>query len=221
VVLRVCVLILGLQGEGIGRYHFLFIVPAYGGHQNTSVQPASYIHTLSLSGADNPSSRYHPPRFCLWTRSRLVLYKTGKTLISEPIFSLSQVAITLVYRYLPLSDKQGIIGNWPTWRMFGIRGYVGSDISPYPEQTPSFVEHVPQRWNNSTDALNAGGLLSTRPQTRIPFVETHLTSKATFVVRKEAPQRVAAARRPFPGALKWQASDRAVRTAGPRKLLVA
>jgi len=58
-------------------------------------------NTPPATGTDNPASRYHPPRFCLWTRNRVVPYKTAKALISEPIFSLSQVAITLVYRYQP------------------------------------------------------------------------------------------------------------------------
>jgi hypothetical protein len=42
------------------------------GRQSTLVQPTSSIHTLSLSGADNPSSRSPPRRFCLSTRSRVV-----------------------------------------------------------------------------------------------------------------------------------------------------
>jgi hypothetical protein len=37
---------------------FLYYRPAYGGCKSTSVQPTSYIHTLSLRGADNPSSQY-------------------------------------------------------------------------------------------------------------------------------------------------------------------
>jgi hypothetical protein len=39
--------------------------PAEKGRTSTRVQPPSSIHTLSMSGADNPSSRYHPLRFCL------------------------------------------------------------------------------------------------------------------------------------------------------------
>jgi hypothetical protein len=39
--------------------------PAYGGRKSTSVQPTASIHTLSVSGADNPSSRYQPLRFCI------------------------------------------------------------------------------------------------------------------------------------------------------------
>ena len=35
------------------------------GRRNTLVQPTSSIHTLSLSGSYNPSSRNHPLRFCL------------------------------------------------------------------------------------------------------------------------------------------------------------
>jgi hypothetical protein len=36
---------------------FLYYRPAYGGCKSTSVLPTSYIHTLSLRGTDNPSSR--------------------------------------------------------------------------------------------------------------------------------------------------------------------
>ena len=42
--------------------------PCIGGRKSTGVQPTSYIHTLSLRGADNPFSRYHPLQFCLSTR---------------------------------------------------------------------------------------------------------------------------------------------------------
>jgi hypothetical protein len=34
-------------------------IPAYGSRKSTIVQPTSSIHTLCLSGADNPSSRNH------------------------------------------------------------------------------------------------------------------------------------------------------------------
>jgi hypothetical protein len=61
---------------------------ALGGCKSTFVQPASSIHTLSLRGADNPSSRNHPPRFCLSTRDRVILYKDRKALLSEPVSSL-------------------------------------------------------------------------------------------------------------------------------------
>src|SRR5262249_51779494 len=44
----------------------------------------------SSRGADNPSSRYHPPRFYLWTRMRVVPYKTEKDMLPEPLFSTSQ-----------------------------------------------------------------------------------------------------------------------------------
>src|SRR6266446_7630608 len=36
------------------------------------------------------SSRYHPPRFCLWTRKEPVPYKTEKEILPEPLFSMSQ-----------------------------------------------------------------------------------------------------------------------------------
>ena len=61
------------------------IPPAYGGRRSTSVQPSSSIHNLSLCGADNPSSRNQPPRFCLWTRRTVVPYKHRKALLSEPV----------------------------------------------------------------------------------------------------------------------------------------
>jgi hypothetical protein len=59
--------------------------PAYRDCKSTSVQLTSSIHTLSVSGADNPSSRYHPPQFCFSTRGRVVPYKYRKALLSEPI----------------------------------------------------------------------------------------------------------------------------------------
>ena len=62
--------------------------PAYGGRKSPSVQSTSSIHTLSVRGADNPASRYHPLRFCLWTRGRVILYKNRKALLSEPDSSL-------------------------------------------------------------------------------------------------------------------------------------
>jgi len=48
------------------------------------------IHTLSLRGADNPSSRYQLAWFCLSTRGSVGPYKTEKEMLPEPLFSLSQ-----------------------------------------------------------------------------------------------------------------------------------
>src|SRR5215470_4902548 len=65
-------------------------LPAYGGRKRPSGQPTSYIHNLSVSGTENPSFRYQPPRFCLWTQGRLGPYKTEKNILPEPLFSQSQ-----------------------------------------------------------------------------------------------------------------------------------
>ena len=67
-----------------------FALPAYEGRRSTTVQPTSYKHTLSLRSADNPSTRYHPPRFYLWTRMRVIPYKTEKDMLPEPLFSTPQ-----------------------------------------------------------------------------------------------------------------------------------
>jgi hypothetical protein len=40
-----------------------------------------------IGGADNPASRYQPPRLCLSTRGRVVPYKESTTLLSEPVSS--------------------------------------------------------------------------------------------------------------------------------------
>ena len=39
--------------------------PAEKDRTSPRVPPTSSLHTLSVSGADHPSSRYHPLRFCL------------------------------------------------------------------------------------------------------------------------------------------------------------
>jgi hypothetical protein len=63
-------------------------LPTYG--NKSTLQPTSSIHILSLRGADNPSSRYHPPRFRLWTQGRVVPYKTEKEMLPEPLFSMAR-----------------------------------------------------------------------------------------------------------------------------------
>src|SRR5262249_34964872 len=65
-------------------------LPAYGGRKRPSGQPPSNIHNLSVSGTENPSSRFHPLQFCLSTRGRVGPYKTEKEMLPEPFFLTSQ-----------------------------------------------------------------------------------------------------------------------------------
>ncbi len=64
--------------------------PAYGGRKSTLVQPPSSLHPLSVRGADNPSSRYQSPWFCLSTCGNVGPYKGRNGLLSEPIHCFSQ-----------------------------------------------------------------------------------------------------------------------------------
>jgi hypothetical protein len=83
---------------GVGRPFTLCIVHAmlsridsdpiqHGCRKSTIVQPTSYIPNLSLRGADNLSSRYHPRQFCISTRRTVVPYKQSKALLSESVSS--------------------------------------------------------------------------------------------------------------------------------------
>src|SRR5215510_5045518 len=67
----------GKEGEGVERD-----AGAGRGHKKTAAQRLStttyYQHNLSLCGADNPASRYHPRQFCLSTRRTVVPYKYRK-----------------------------------------------------------------------------------------------------------------------------------------------
>jgi hypothetical protein len=58
-----------------------------------AIKNTSYQYTLSVSGAHNPSSRYHPRQFCLSTRSRVVPHKGENAMVSEPVSFLLHMGI--------------------------------------------------------------------------------------------------------------------------------
>jgi hypothetical protein len=94
--------------------------PAHGCRKSTSVQPTFSIHTLSLRGADNPSSRNHPLRVSPRKGSNQVPYKTEKALISEPIFS---------------RPKKYSIQMCISWRVTGVVYIKRSFLRPRPALT--------------------------------------------------------------------------------------
>ena len=68
--------------------------PVYGGRQRTSVQPTSSVHTLSLRGADNPSSRYQSPDFASRHAAEWFPIRTAKPCYQSqllPLLMMSRV----------------------------------------------------------------------------------------------------------------------------------
>src|SRR5262249_23901969 len=87
---RTCSCCCGSPGTGWGHGTCGSRIPAYGGRYSTGGQADSSLHTLSLRGTDNPSSRYQLAWFYLSTRGSVGPYKIAKEMLPEPLFPTSQ-----------------------------------------------------------------------------------------------------------------------------------